>query len=59
MVKKVQLILDSYQRDQGLLAFILSGTQVEYNELPKEALIQISQGLDVCPNYRDKNLANH
>ena len=40
-------MLDSYQRDKGLLVFILPDTQAEYNYLPKEALIQISQGLDV------------
>jgi len=45
--KRVKSILDSYQRDKGLLVSILQDTQAEYNYLPKEALIQISQGLDV------------
>ena len=40
-------MLDSYQRDKGLLVSIWQDTQAEYNYLPKEALIQISQGLDI------------
>ena len=44
--EKVRSIVDSYQRDKGLLISILQDTQAEYNYLPKEALIQISQGLD-------------
>ena len=45
--EKVKSILDSYQRDKGLLISILQDTQAEYNYLPKETLIQISQGLDI------------
>ena len=45
--EKVEAILDSYQRDKGLLVSILQDTQAEYNYLPKEALMQISQGLDI------------
>lgn len=44
---RVRSILDSYQRDKGLLVSILQDTQAEYNYLPKEALIQVSQGLDI------------
>jgi len=45
--ERVKLILDSHRCDKGLLVSILQDTQAEYNYLPKEALIQISQGLDV------------
>jgi len=44
--EKVRSIVDSYRCDKGLLVSILQDTQAEYNYLPKEALIQISQGLD-------------
>jgi len=44
---KVQSILAHYQRDQGWLVSILQDVQTEYNYLPKEALMQVSQGLDV------------
>ena len=47
LVEKAKSILDSYQCGQGLLVFILPDTQAEHNYLSKEALIQISQGLDV------------
>ena len=46
--KKVKLILDSYQCDKGSLVSILQDIQAEYNYLPKEALVRISQGLDVA-----------
>ena len=46
--KKVKVILDSYQGDKGSLVSILQDIQAEYNYLPKEALLQISQGLDVA-----------
>lgn len=45
--EKVEAILDNYQRDKGMLISILQDTQTEYNYLPKEALIQVSQGLGV------------
>jgi len=45
--EKVESILDNYQRDKGWLVSILQDAQAEYNYLPKEAVMQISQGLDV------------
>jgi len=45
--EKVGSILDNYQRDKGWLVSVLQDVQVEYNYLPKEAVTQISQGLDV------------
>jgi len=44
---KIGSILDNYQSDKRLLVSILQDTQAEYNYLPKEALILISQGLDI------------
>lgn len=46
--RKVDSILDSYHRDKGMLISILQDVQTEYNYLPKEALIQVSQGLGVA-----------
>ena len=43
----VDSILDSYHHDKGMLISILQDVQIEYNYLPKEALIQVSQGLGV------------
>jgi len=43
----VEQILNKYQRDRALLVSILQDIQVEYNYLPKEALVQVSQSLDV------------
>jgi len=45
--QKVKSILDRYQRDPSMLVSILQDVQAEYNYLPKEALVQISQDLDV------------
>jgi len=45
--EKIGLILDNYQCDKRLLVSILQDTQAEYNYLPKEALIRISEGLGV------------
>jgi NADH-quinone oxidoreductase subunit E len=45
--QKVESILDRHQRDRGMLVAILQDTQAEYNYLPKEALVQVSQGLDI------------
>jgi len=47
MKKEVESILDKYQGDGGLLVSILQDIQTEYNYLPKEALVQVSKGLDV------------
>lgn len=45
MTDKVKAILDNYQREVGQLISILQDVQAEYNYLPKEALVQVSQGL--------------
>jgi NADH-quinone oxidoreductase subunit E len=45
--KKMGAILDNYRRDQSLLVSILQDTQAEYNYLPREALLEVSAGLDV------------
>ena len=47
MERKIESILDNHQRDRGLLVSILQDIQAEYNYLPKEALVQVSKGLDV------------
>jgi NADH-quinone oxidoreductase subunit E len=41
----VESILDNYQRDKGMLVSILQDIQAEYNYLPKEALVELSQTL--------------
>jgi len=43
--EKVESILDNYQRDEGMLVSILQDIQAEYNYLPKEALVELSQTL--------------
>ena len=43
----IKPILDRYQRDQGLLVSILQDIQAEYNYLPKDALIEVSRGLEI------------
>jgi len=45
--EKVEATLAHYQRDEGWLVSILQDVQAEYNYLPKEAITQISRGLDV------------
>jgi len=40
-------MLDRYQRDRGMLVAVLQDVQSEYSYLPKEALIQLSQGLGI------------
>jgi NADH-quinone oxidoreductase subunit E len=45
--QKVKSILDRYQRDPGMLVSVLQDVQAEYNYLPKKALAQVSQGLDI------------
>jgi len=47
MERKVGSILDSYRHDTGLLVSILQDIQAEYNYLPREGLMQVSQGLEV------------
>ncbi len=45
--QSVKLTLDRYDGDPGMLVAVLQDIQAEYNYLPKEALVQVSQGLDV------------
>jgi NADH-quinone oxidoreductase subunit E len=45
--QKVKSVLDRYQRDPGMLVSVLQDVQAEYNYLPKEALVAVSQGLDI------------
>jgi NADH-quinone oxidoreductase subunit E len=45
--QKIKSILARYQRDAGMLVAILQDVQVEYNYLPKEALENVSEGLDI------------
>jgi NADH-quinone oxidoreductase subunit E len=45
--QKIASILDSYERDKGMLVAILQDIQAEYNYLPKESLNQISEGLEM------------
>jgi NADH-quinone oxidoreductase subunit E len=44
---KVDEIVERYKGDQGLLISVLQDVQEEFNYLPQEALIRVSQGLDV------------
>ena len=43
--EKVESILDNYQRDKGMLVSILQDIQAEYNYLPEEVLVEVSQSL--------------
>ena len=43
--QKVESILDNYQRDKGMLVSILQDIQAEYNYLPEEVLVEVSQSL--------------
>jgi NADH-quinone oxidoreductase subunit E len=45
--QKTEAILAKYQNAEGLLVSILQDIQGEYNHLPREALLVVSQGLDV------------
>jgi len=44
--QKVKSILHNYQRDKGMLVSILQDIQAEYNYLPEEALVEVSQALE-------------
>ncbi len=46
--QKVRSVLDNYERDKAMLTPILQDIQAEYRYLPKEALMQVSQGLSVA-----------
>jgi NADH-quinone oxidoreductase subunit E len=45
--QKIKSILGRYDGDPGMLVPILQDVQAEYNYLPKEALVQVSDGLEV------------
>ena len=45
--ERVGQVLDNYQHDKGMLVSVLQDVQTEYNYLPKEALMQVSQGLNI------------
>jgi NADH-quinone oxidoreductase subunit E len=45
--RKIKLILARYDSDPGMLVPILQDVQAEYNYLPKEALVQVGDGLGV------------
>ena len=47
MDEKVEVILEKYDRDRGLLVSILQDIQIEYYYLPQEILKQVSQALDL------------
>jgi NADH-quinone oxidoreductase subunit E len=47
MEDTVGAILDKYQRDEGLLVSILQDVQAEFNYLPQDTLVAVSQGLSV------------
>ena len=45
--QKVGSILGNHHNDKGMLISILQDIQAEYNYLPREALTEVSQGLEV------------
>jgi NADH-quinone oxidoreductase subunit E len=47
MDKKVTAIINKYNCDRGQLVSILQDIQAEYYYLPKEALIQVSETMDI------------
>jgi len=47
MQEKVTAVLDKYQRKKGSLVSVLQDTQSEIGYLAREALMEVSQGLDV------------
>jgi NADH-quinone oxidoreductase subunit E len=44
---KIKKILARYRRDSGMLVAILQDVQAEYNYLPKDALIEVGEGLKI------------
>ena len=44
---RVDSIIESYKGEKGLLIPLLQDIQAECNYLPKEALIRVSEGLDI------------
>ena len=47
MDEKINAILDKHHCERGLLVSILHDIQAEYGYLPKDALIQLSEGLGI------------
>ena len=47
MAADIQTIIDSYNSDEGQLVSILQDVQAEYRYLPKEALEEVRQVLDI------------
>lgn len=43
---KIASVLDKYRYDKGMLVSILQDIQAEYNYLPKDAIVELSRGLD-------------
>lgn len=44
---RIDDIIDEYKGDQGLLISVLQDVQAELNYLPKEALLRVSEKLDI------------
>jgi NADH-quinone oxidoreductase subunit E len=44
---EIKKILARYRRDSGMLVAILQDVQAEYNYLPKDALIEVGEGLNI------------
>lgn len=44
---KMDPILEEYQGDRGLLISLLQDVQAEYNYLPEEALVKVSESLQI------------
>ncbi len=47
MGKDISSILEKYESNSGFLVSILQDIQKEHNYLPKETLVQVSQGLEI------------
>ncbi len=47
MRDKINAILDSYNRDKGMIVSVLQDVQDELRYLPKEAIILVSEGLAI------------
>ncbi len=47
MPQTISCLLNKYNKDKGQLVSILQDVQAEYNYLPREALQEVSTGLDV------------
>ena len=54
-LKKIDGIIENYESDKTFLISILQDIQAEYNYLPKDALIYISEKLSICDKVLFKN----